>query len=200
MKLLAGSSVVTRHCRAKPCVTTLSWSPRPISGSDSGRPWAIRIWHLDHVEAGDLLGDGVLDLDARIDLDEVELAACRRRPGTRRCRRCRAARPGRRRGRRRGCAGGWPGRGSGPGRSRRSSDGGAAREQSRSKRWTRLPCWSPRSCTSMCRARAMNFSRKTSATAEGGAGLAAGLVEGLVELRRRCGRRACPGRRRPSPP
>ena len=30
---------------------------------------------LDDVVAGDLLGDGVLDLDARIDLDEVELAA-----------------------------------------------------------------------------------------------------------------------------
>ena len=29
---------------------------------------------LDDVDAGDLLGDGVLDLDARIDLDEVELA------------------------------------------------------------------------------------------------------------------------------
>ena len=28
---------------------------------------------LDDVDAGDLLGDGVLDLDARIDLDEVEL-------------------------------------------------------------------------------------------------------------------------------
>ena len=29
---------------------------------------------LDDVDAGDHLGDGVLDLDARIDLDEVELA------------------------------------------------------------------------------------------------------------------------------
>ena len=29
---------------------------------------------LDDVDAGDLLGDGVLDLDARIDLDEIELA------------------------------------------------------------------------------------------------------------------------------
>ena len=67
----------------------------------SGWPWAMRIWRLDDVVAGDLLGDGVLDLDARIDLDEVELAACRRRTGTRRCRRCRGRRPGRRRGRRR---------------------------------------------------------------------------------------------------
>jgi hypothetical protein len=29
---------------------------------------------LDEVVAGDLLSDGVLDLDARIDLDEIELA------------------------------------------------------------------------------------------------------------------------------
>ena len=29
---------------------------------------------LDQIDAGDALGDGVLDLDARIDLDEVELA------------------------------------------------------------------------------------------------------------------------------
>ena len=29
---------------------------------------------FDDVEAGDRFGDGVLDLDARIDLDEVELA------------------------------------------------------------------------------------------------------------------------------
>ena len=36
--------------------------------------------------------------------------------------------------------------------------------------------------------------------AEGGAGLAAGLVEGVVELVGRLRRRACRGRRRPSPP
>ena len=36
--------------------------------------------------------------------------------------------------------------------------------------------------------------------AEGGAGLAAGLVEGVVELVGRERRRACRGRRRPSPP
>ena len=50
---------------------------------------------LDDVDAGDRLGDGVLDLDARVDFDEVELAACRRRPGTRPCRRSRSRRPGR---------------------------------------------------------------------------------------------------------
>ena len=43
-------------------------------GVASGSPWATRIWHLDDVDAGDHFGDGVLDLDARIDLDEVELA------------------------------------------------------------------------------------------------------------------------------
>ena len=64
-------------------------------------PWAIRSLLLDDVQAGDLFGDGVLDLDARIDLDEVKLARRRRRAGTRRCRHCRCARPGRWRGRRR---------------------------------------------------------------------------------------------------
>ena len=53
---------------------TAAWSPRPISGSDSGRPWAIEDLALHHVVAGHLLGDGVFDLNARIDLDEVELA------------------------------------------------------------------------------------------------------------------------------
>ena len=37
--------------RARPS----SWSPRPISGSASGRPWAIEDLALDDVEAGDLL-------------------------------------------------------------------------------------------------------------------------------------------------
>ena len=60
---------------AKPCVAHLRLiaqadlriGQRPALGDEDLR--------LDHVEAGDLLGDGVLDLDARIDLDEVELAA-----------------------------------------------------------------------------------------------------------------------------
>ena len=42
----------------------------------------------DEVDAGDHLGHRVLDLDARVHLDEEELAACRRRAGTRPCRRC----------------------------------------------------------------------------------------------------------------
>ena len=43
---------------------------------ESGSPIALALDHvdlrLDDVDAGHLLGDGVLDLDARIDLDEVE--------------------------------------------------------------------------------------------------------------------------------
>ncbi len=42
---------------------------------------------LDDVDAGHLLGDGVLDLDARIDLDEVEFAGVGIHAGTRPCRR-----------------------------------------------------------------------------------------------------------------
>ena len=52
---------------------SLLLTARPISGSASGMPCATRIWRLDDVDAGDFFGDGVLDLDARIDFDEVEL-------------------------------------------------------------------------------------------------------------------------------
>ncbi len=37
-------------------------------------PSAMRIWALHDVDAGDFLRHRVLDLDARIDLDEIELA------------------------------------------------------------------------------------------------------------------------------
>ena len=50
---------------------------------------------LDQVDVGHDLGDGVLDLDARIDLDEVEARPSRRRPGTRPSRHCHSARGGR---------------------------------------------------------------------------------------------------------
>ena len=43
---------------------------------------------LDEVEPGDGLGDGVLDLQARVDLHEGEALVARARRGTRRCRRC----------------------------------------------------------------------------------------------------------------
>ena len=40
----------------------------------SGSPAAIGQLRLDQIDAGDQLGDRMLDLDARIHLDEVELA------------------------------------------------------------------------------------------------------------------------------
>ena len=43
-------------------------------GSPIAAPSSDADLRLDDVDAGHLLGDGVLDLDARIDLDEVELA------------------------------------------------------------------------------------------------------------------------------
>ena len=42
--------------------------------SDSGAPAAIRICSMHEVDAGDHLGDRVLDLEPRVHLDEVELA------------------------------------------------------------------------------------------------------------------------------
>ena len=78
-------------------------------GARRGRPWpghAARQQQLrlHQVDAPHLLGDGVLDLQARIGLDEEELVA--RRPGTRWCRGCGSSRPWpwRRRRRRSSCA------------------------------------------------------------------------------------------------
>ena len=45
---------------------------RQLAGRQAHHP-------LDEIDAGDLLGDAVLDLQARVDLEEVELAARRRR-------------------------------------------------------------------------------------------------------------------------
>jgi hypothetical protein len=74
MKFCSGSSVVMRHCSAWPL------SQMSVLGGHAGFGRADRLafqdvdLRLDDVDAGHLLGDGVLDLDARIDLDEVELA------------------------------------------------------------------------------------------------------------------------------
>ena len=46
----------------------------PLAGVADRRAFGDADLRLDDVDAGDHLGDGVLDLDARIDLDEVELA------------------------------------------------------------------------------------------------------------------------------
>ena len=43
MKLLVGSSVVTRHCRAWPLSWTACWPGTPVA-SATVAPWAIRIW------------------------------------------------------------------------------------------------------------------------------------------------------------
>ena len=63
----------TRACTAKPRgVPTASWSARPsvgqrLAGGDAELG-------LDEVDARHLLGDRVLDLDARVALDEEVLA------------------------------------------------------------------------------------------------------------------------------
>ena len=79
MNLFAGSSVVTRHWMAKPCACD-----RVLVGQADLRvrqrlALGDQDLALDQVDAGDHLGDGVLDLDARVDLDEVERRRCRRR-------------------------------------------------------------------------------------------------------------------------
>ena len=65
-KSFSGSSELIRHSMEWPRVTISSW--RKGQGLAGGDPDLL----LDQVDAGDHLGDGVLDLDPRVDLDEVE--------------------------------------------------------------------------------------------------------------------------------
>ena len=67
----AGSSVVMRHCSAAPRIV-MRPAPGPMSGSVS--PAAIAQLRLHQVDVGNLLGDGVLDLDAWVHLDEHVVA------------------------------------------------------------------------------------------------------------------------------
>ena len=75
MNRFSGSSVVTRHCSAKPLVSIASCSGHPHRFLVERMAVGQQDLAADHVDAGDHLGDGVLDLDARIDLDEVEAPA-----------------------------------------------------------------------------------------------------------------------------
>ena len=113
---------------------------------------------LDEVDAGDLLGDGVLDLDARVALDEEVLAglgddeeldgagvdvARRRGPARRRSSRMRSR-----------SAGSRPGAGA----TSTTFWLRSCTEQSRSWRWTTWPWASARICTSMWRGRSTSRS------------------------------------------
>jgi hypothetical protein len=51
-----------------------SWLGTPVGVPIRVAPSSDVDLRLDDVDAGHLLGDGVLDLDARVHLDEVELA------------------------------------------------------------------------------------------------------------------------------
>ena len=73
-------------------------------------------------------------------------------------------------------------------------------EQSRSCRWSTLPCWSPRICTSMCLARADVLLEEDRAIAEGALRLGLRFVEQLLQILRLRARRACRARRRRTPP
>jgi hypothetical protein len=111
----------------------------------------------DEVEAGDDLGDGVFDLDARVHLDEeplvpVEIVEELDGAGVVVADLAGHAGGGVAELARTGCRAG-------------RSDGATSTtfwwrrwtEQSRSWRWMTLPCWSPRIWTSMCLARGMYF-------------------------------------------
>ena len=146
-KLLAGSSVVIRHCSAAPRSRIESCDEAEVGERLAGGDPHLR---LHEVDVGDLLGHGVLDLDARVHLDE-DVVAVAGRAGTRRCRRCGSRSPSAKR------------TASAHIRSRSSGSrlGAGAisttfwcrrcTEQSRSKRWITLPSPSARICTSMWR-------------------------------------------------
>ena len=89
-----------------------------LGEAEVGQGLAGRDAHLGlhEVDVGDLLGDRVLDLDARVHLDEDVVAV--RRAGTPRCRRCGSRSRWRTAPRRRTSARGSRGRGWGPARSR----------------------------------------------------------------------------------
>ena len=128
----SGSSALIRHSMATPRGSHVRLAERErLAGGDP---------HLlaDQVDAGDHLGDRVLDLDAAVDLHEVEVAV-RRRPGTRRCRRRRSRRPRRRAPPRRPSARRAPAGSPGAGVSSISFWWRRCTEQSRSPRWTTLP-------------------------------------------------------------
>ena len=68
-KSCAGSSALIRHSIAWPARRMSSWRKRRAFAAGDAD-------HLAHeVDAGDHLGDGMLDLDARVHLDEEEFAA-----------------------------------------------------------------------------------------------------------------------------
>ena len=64
---LAGSSVVIRHCSAAPRTGWSSWREPEVGQRLARGDPQLR---ADEVDVGDLLGDRVLDLDARVHLDE----------------------------------------------------------------------------------------------------------------------------------
>ena len=65
---MSGCSALTRHSIAAPEMRTSSCL------IVSGEPAAMLDLLVDEIDAGDHLGDGMLDLDAGVHLDEVELA------------------------------------------------------------------------------------------------------------------------------
>ena len=84
-KLFAGSSALMRH--------SIEWPRRSTSScvNDSGSPDGDAQLLGDEVEPGDLLGDAVLDLQARVHLEEAELAVLVE--ASRRCPRSRSRSP-----------------------------------------------------------------------------------------------------------
>ncbi len=74
-KPLAGSSVVIRHCSAAPCRCDVVLGQAEVGQGLARRRSASA--RLHQVDVGDLLGHRVLDLDARVHLDEARASPSR---------------------------------------------------------------------------------------------------------------------------
>ena len=112
------------------------------------------------VDAGDLLGDRVLDLDARVHLEE-DVAAVLADAGTPRCRRCGSPRRGRTSPRRRAARARTASSRFGAGAISTTFWWRRCTEQSRSPRCTTSPSAPASTCTSTWRGRSSARSRKT---------------------------------------
>ena len=194
MKLFAGSSALMRTSMAWPRTAMSAWRKR------SGSPPAMRSISLHQVDAGDHLGHRMLDLDAGVHLDEIEVAGRRRRRDIRACRRrdSRPPAPARRR-RRRALRAQLGGQGRARAPPPTPSAGGAA-ASIRARR---------DGSTSLAVAEDLHLDVAGAldqpleiepAVAERGQRLGARLRHQALELRRGRGQCGCRGRRRRPPP
>ena len=177
--------------------TSTAWPVERRRLGASGSPSATRICCATRSSAGDELRHRVLDLDAAVQLEEVEVAAVEHELG--RARRSGSRSPARTRRRRRSSPRAAPGRARRRATPRAPSGGGAG-PSTRARR-ARRRARAVAEQLDLDVARPLDVALAEDAVvAERGLRLAPRGRERLVELVRRRGRRACRARRRRRPP